>query len=921
MPRAPVSQSLPLFPNEDEQRGSVEAGLVGTATAGIAVLVRSMGRASLALALESIAEQSPGSPVEVVLVAASGRRHGPVPERCGPWPIRVVNADGPSLDRAQAANVALAACRSELALFLDDDDRLLPDHLTRLASALADHPEAVAAHAGVASRRPDGAPASPEVVYDEPLDAAEMQMRNQLPIHAVMLRLTAVRREPALQFDEGLPHFEDWDFWLRLMARGPFVRVEGISAIYCLSETTGSGHADASQGRRLGMLAEFGKRQLGRWSPETVAALIERHGQLHAQRLQAEQALDQARRSLDEARRNEATLVVDRDRLAHDRDAWIARLRAAEAEAHRLVDEQLALQHQQRELDARIAELDAHLTAYRREADVLAGVRLELLRTIDVLNARHAAVLASTSWRVTRPLRALGDAWAGARQWLARSRAPRVGRTAGALGVALRAEVRRHGLGGLLRRLPWHLRHWRARLRVLSAVPPTAAPATDVAGTEGPIGLEGIEHAEFEGIDQPLTQRVSVVIPVLNGGSELVLLMRKLRAQRGLGEVEIVIVDSGSTDGSVQAAKAQGATVVQITPAEFTHSHSRNLGADAATGEYLLFMVQDAYPVGDTWLYSMLRWLLAHADQGVVGASCAEYCRSDSDLMYDSMVDTHYRFLGCHEADRIGQLRGQDHMSLRSLGQLSDVACLIDRATFQRYRYRGDYAEDLDLGIRLIRDGHKVAMLSSIRVIHSHNRPAWYYLKRSFVDVIFLVGMFDDFIVPPCASLAGLLDGAVRSAHGLSRWLAEVAERPDGFTWDSLLPARVVRGVDDGPGRGEGDTGVCLGDERLDRYIAGLAEAADSLAGPASRTARNQAAAQFRDAFAARLDHVRQYIVSVYGPPDERLQQQAIQVAVKTYAATLGSALAFAHLQRQRSFSAAEQQWIEAQAQVLKSGV
>lgn len=921
MPRAPASQSLPLFPNEDEQPGSVGGGAASTTSAGVSVLIRSMGRASLARALESVAEQAPGLPLEVVLVAATGQRHGPVPERCGPWPIRVVNADGSALDRAQAANAALAACGSAYALFLDDDDRLLPEHLARLASALAARPEAVAAHAGVAGRRPDGDEVSPEVVYDEPLDAVEMQLRNQLPIHAVMFRLAAVRREPPLRFDEGLAHFEDWDFWLRLMARGPFVRVEGVSAVYCLSETDGSGHADTSQGRRQRMLAAFGQRQLGRWTPAMVAALIEQHGQLHARRLQAEQALGLARQSLDESRRTEATLVADRDRLAQDRDQWIVRLRAAEDEAHRLVDEQLALQDHQRELDARIAELDAHLTAYRREADVLAGVRLELLRTIDVLNAHQAAMLASTSWRLTRPLRALGDAWAGARQWLARRRAPRVGRTVGALGVALRAELRRHGLAGLLRRLPWHMRHWRSRLRVLSAPPPTAAPALDVVGAEGAIGLEGLEHAEFDGIDQPLTQRVSVVIPVLNGGSELVLLMRKLRAQRGLGEVEIVIVDSGSTDGSVQAAREQGATVVQITPAEFTHSHSRNLGADAATGEYLLFMVQDAYPVGDTWLYSMLRWLLAHAGQGVVGASCAEYCRSDSDLMYDSMVDTHYRFLGCHEADRIGQLRGDDHMSLRSLGQLSDVACLIDRATFQRYRYRGDYAEDLDLGIRLIRDGHRVAMLSSIRVIHSHNRPAWYYLKRSFVDVIFLVGMFDDFIVPPCASLAGLLDGAVRSAQGLSRWLAEVAERPGEFTWDSLLPARVVRGVDDAPALGAGDGVVCLGDERLDRYIAGLAEAAATLAGSASRTARSQAAVQFRDAFAARLDHVRQYIVSVYGPPDDLLRQQAIQVAVKTYAATLGSTLAFAHLQRPRSFSPTEQQWIEAQAQVLRSGV
>ena len=39
-------------------------------------------------------------------------------------------------------------------------------------------------------------------------------------------------------------------------------------------------------------------------------------------------------------------------------------------------------------------------------------------------------------------------------------------------------------------------------------------------------------------------------------------------------------------------------------------------------------------------------------------------------MMYDSMINTHYRFLGCLEYDRIGEYQGDDHMSLRSLGQL-----------------------------------------------------------------------------------------------------------------------------------------------------------------------------------------------------------------------------------------------------------
>jgi hypothetical protein len=65
-----------------------------------------------------------------------------------------------------------------------------------------------------------------------------------------------------------------------------------------------------------------------------------------------------------------------------------------------------------------------------------------------------------------------------------------------------------------------------------------------------------------------------------------------------------------------------------------------------------------------------------------------------------------------------------------------------------KYRYRFNYAEDLDLGIRLIKDGNKIAFLGSTRIIHSHNRSASYFLKRGYVDNLFLSDMFSDFPVP-----------------------------------------------------------------------------------------------------------------------------------------------------------------------------
>ena len=61
--------------------------------------------------------------------------------------------------------------------------------------------------------------------------------------------------------------------------------------------------------------------------------------------------------------------------------------------------------------------------------------------------------------------------------------------------------------------------------------------------------------------------------------------------------LQIIVVDSGSTDDSVAIAREHGATVIDIAPGTFTHGGSRNLGALRAQGEVLVFISQDAYPV------------------------------------------------------------------------------------------------------------------------------------------------------------------------------------------------------------------------------------------------------------------------------------------------------------------------------------
>lgn len=575
----------------------------------------------------------------------------------------------------------------------------------------------------------------------------------------------------------------------------------------------------------------------------------------------------QGRHQLDRAE-----LATTRSALA-DRERQIAELRQTELELRQTV------------LDRDTRIVDLHHAIDERDARALT-----LHQAVAERDAEIHRLTSSRSWRLTRPLRGVTRV---ARALRARKSLP-----CDAL-LTARAELHRHGMVGFLRRIPYYVRNVGAYLDRMTAHP-LHGGANLFSSAPAPL-REARLHPDLTGPHAPLKATVSVVIPTLNAGPEFSRLLRKLHAQQGLGGLEIVIVDSGSTDGTLACARAAQCTVVEIPPSAFTHSFARNKGAEAASGEYLLFMVQDAYPIGDYWLHGMLRFLLDHAPDNLAAVSCAEYSRSDSDMMYDSMINTHYRFLGCLDGDRLGRLQGGDHMALRANGQLSDVACLIPKALFNTYLYRGDYAEDLDLGIRLIQNGYTVAMLASIKVVHSHNRPPYYYLKRSFVDVVFLVDMFDDFAIPPVGTMGTLLPVILSVAAHLSDWADTFDPAPSARAMHDDIDAliRHWRGTLTRP-RWQ-DT-IRLGDARLDAYLTSLRDRFATQP-PAGDTAAHDEAQRFVDAFLARLEHFARFARDVYGHQDAGLRTGLRGVIVKTFCATAGSALGFLYMSQKRGTS------------------
>lgn len=244
----------------------------------------------------------------------------------------------------------------------------------------------------------------------------------------------------------------------------------------------------------------------------------------------------------------------------------------------------------------------------------------------------------------------------------------------------------------------------------------------------------------------PLKTTVSVIIPTKNAGDEFETSIAMIHNQKGIHGIELIIVDSGSMDNTLDIAKKYGANIIQIVPEKFTHSYSRNIGAENAKNDLLFFTVQDALLPTEYYFYELIMYMEQYS---VAGVTCAETPRYDSDLFYRLISSNHYKFLGVYKNDRILSMpEDVDYMSVRKNCQLSDIAFLVKKEIFLKYKYLLPYGEDLDLGIRLIKDNYKVLFLGTVKIIHSHNRPPYYFLRRAFVDAAFLKLRFDDFKIP-----------------------------------------------------------------------------------------------------------------------------------------------------------------------------
>ena len=274
---------------------------------------------------------------------------------------------------------------------------------------------------------------------------------------------------------------------------------------------------------------------------------------------------------------------------------------------------------------------------------------------------------------------------------------------------------------------------------------------------------------------------VTVAIPVLNGGRWLGELLAAVRAQRLGDELELLVCDSGSTDGSRELARGAGARMIDVGPEGFHHARTRNRLMSQAGGEFVAMLTQDATPIASDWLSGLLSGFDCAERVGLVYGPYVP--REECPPLEAVRLRRFFDSLSPDGGPRIDRLTAEELQHPIPAGEIgpqrgyfTDANGCVRRAAWEQIPYPPvPYAEDHALAVAMLGAGWAKTYVPAARVLHSHHYTPAQQMRRAFDDNRGLAEVYGYRSPATPGHLTGQLRGA--AAAGMR------GGRREGLSW------------------------------------------------------------------------------------------------------------------------------------------
>ncbi len=204
---------------------------------------------------------------------------------------------------------------------------------------------------------------------------------------------------------------------------------------------------------------------------------------------------------------------------------------------------------------------------------------------------------------------------------------------------------------------------------------------------------------------------VSIVIRTKNEAEFIGQTLKKIEDQEFNGNYEIIIVDSGSTDSTLDIVKKYDVKLLQIPPKEFTYGRSLNIGARSAKGAFIVNLSAHALPVDEKWLTNLIRCFENHNVAGVYGRQISSGHLNPFEALQNEAFFGH---------EKITFNMNNKEMLKRI--HFSNSNSAIRRDVWQRFKFDEQvlYAEDALWQAEVIEAGFSIVYAADAPVHHTH---------------------------------------------------------------------------------------------------------------------------------------------------------------------------------------------------------